>query len=541
MKVVERSLSLICLILLVLIMFSISRVESFEVEKKIKRAEDFHQTCLEIKKYGIKNAYKISCTPNYHHFNSSAYKKYYSHSNTLESSSKIRIASFNLLHPGSLRNAFKNYHLLAKMMNKWDVIAAVELLPVLGRDRHKNHLAVKYMLKNKDYPGDLYRLPGYVKLLNHLQKFDPSWSLILSPKGEAASEQNIHEYLGFFYRSSRVKPIENEHCQQYRSLSSSLKNFSCFPALGRSFLDRDYKRVFSRRPFIASFQSGDFDFTFMTGHMVYRSPSDLKKMKKILLPTFGVNHYHDVGVGVSKENYQRWAEVKVILKLIKKLRENYKEQDIIFAGDMNLNAKNKFFPVLLREFPGEKVYINSNTTISQLKYYADGRPTNGTANNYDHFIFNKKNTEECLDSKKKSSARVFSYYSGMIKSFVEKSYIVRDESNKWYDEIFEYEQSFHLKGHKNGNFEKNYVMRPKANNLVEKALKAYKQRLLQLKTVKNNKIVLDDYKISEKTAQFKKRVFLDQLSNKSYYKVYQELLSDHFPIYMSCYIGKDDD
>lgn len=62
----------------------------------------------------------------------------------------------------------------------------------------------------------------------------------------------------------------------------------------------------------------------------------------------------------------------------------------------------------------------------------------------------------------------------------------------------------------------------------------YNKYLQSLFTVKRNVVVSDDFLINDRTDGFKRRIFLNQLTNNFYYRYVQEILSDHFPISISC-------
>ena len=63
---------------------------------------------------------------------------------------------------------------------------------------------------------------------------------------------------------------------------------------------------------------------------------------------------------------------------------------------------------------------------------------------------------------------------------------------------------------------------------------AYSKQLQSLQTVKKNSVEADDFLIQERIDGFKRRVFTNQLTNAFYYRFYQEILSDHFPVSITC-------
>jgi hypothetical protein len=535
----------------------------------------FKKKCLEIKKYNVGSEYLVECNLNYHFYNSKSVSKYYNHAEAV-STGKVKIAAYNMLHPGSLRSSFKDFKLVANIINNWDLVAGLELLPVLGRDNRVNESIIEFLngapkaleelrAKLTKLPElysdevlfseekekieqeiqkieslkisskDVYRAPGYIKILRALRKLDKSWSLLLAPKGEAAEASHVHELVGFFFRGTKVKPILNEHCDEYKGKNGGA-GIACIPNLRKAFFGEDVTEVFSRRPFLASFKSGTFDFSMITSHIIYGSPDDPEAMKKILNPSFGVDTSSNIGMGVTKQNYARWAESKIILKLIKKLRKFYYEQDIIYAGDMNLEASNSYFPTLMKDFPGEELFITKQTTLSQPRFHNQGEPTKGLSKNFDHFIFNKEMSYECLSSSNRSTAKVYPYYSGMVKRYLDKNYKIRDDKYFEVDEIFEEIKEA------NEEIKNEYVMLANSKTKMDIAQSAFKKELLKLKKISNNSIVPDYYRLDERVELYKKRVFTDQLTNQYFYRMYLEVLSDHLPISMSCRNKlKDDD
>ena len=202
--------------------YAVTDKEDFE------RRVFYKEKCREIKKYSVGSSFSVDCYHNYHHYNSKSYSYNYS-SSEARARKQLKIAEYNLWHPGSLRSGFKDIPLVAKIMNRWDVIASNELLPVIGRDEHNNNQVVEYIedsLKLLSELGKtdgneeqitiikddlnrvekLYRAPGYLKILNELRKLDRTWALILAPRGEASSPTHVQEMVGFYYRASVVRP-----------------------------------------------------------------------------------------------------------------------------------------------------------------------------------------------------------------------------------------------------------------------------------------------------------------------------------------------
>lgn len=501
-----------------------------------RRTEDYYQECLSIKSWVVSGQYKAECYTNYHHFNSSAVERYYRGNS---GSKWVEMAAFNLWHPGSNSSPYKDYELVAKIMNGYDIVAAMELLPSVGRDYEHNQrvrkfvedgpelvakLEQRYEVKPTptmakrlvDLKADLkkapslYRIPDYLVLLDELRKLDPSWALILAPSGESADEDFVQELVGFYYRAKTVKPKINEHCQRFKKRRHG-PSVACYPKLTKAWLGKSIREVFSRRPFLGSFESGDFDFTLITSHIVYRSPDDAEEMAGILEPSFGVSDYRELGAGVTgvtKDNYARLAEMKIIMEIMERLRAESKEKDVIFLGDTNLESSNDQWANILNSFPGGELFIDEPTTLSMQLELSDGTRTNGLANDYDHIIMDTKETDECLKSNGKLSPRVGNFLEGRTKRMIQSRYLYR----------------------KPGTTQKN----PAAESKRQQMVQAYRERLEHRYTIKYNRVVVDEHRLEELVREFDERVFLSQLEEDNFYRFYKEVISDHLPVYFSC-------
>lgn len=407
---------------------------------------------------------------------------------------------------------FKDLKLMARVINDSDLVLALELLPVVGRHLDNNQRVLKHLSdsfmsnKSKSSVAKLYRAPGYVDILNELRKLDKSWALILSPRGDAAKAGQVEEMVGYFYRAKTVKPILNEHCHEYKPKGAG-PAYACLPNLRKAFMGRETTNVFSRRPFLASFESGAFDFTLVGSHVIFGSPSSKTDMKKILRPAFNVSTYSGLGTGVTKKTYARFAEAAVTLEFMENLRYYYKEQDVIYAADFNLTPTNKFWSEVLGNFPGGKLYQKLPTTVTHKKTDG-GKLTKGLSSSYDHFILDSSETKECATSIGKVRAGRINTYVGKIGKYITSNYIIR----------------------KKGAMTQTAAGKAKR----KKRLDEFKKYLKGIKTIKNGKIQWDDYQYDERVKAYEKRLFSSQLKNATYHKVQQELLSDHMPITLKC-------
>lgn len=511
----------------------------YEQQQNIK----YRQQCLEIQKFLVKNKFPVSCHYNYHQYNDSTN----SYRNDLvRKVGKIKIAGFNLWHPGSTKTAFKDYELVAKTINQWDLVGAVELLPVIGDDLKNNESVIKFIqdgpkliakleetiakLKSartarqqeqykakvselaqlkKDLKNapKLYRSPGHLLLLEQLRKLDKSWALILSPRGEAAKETHVQELAGFFYRSSIVRPKVNQYCLDYRTNGEGTP-VACIPNFNGDFMGKDYRHVFSRRPLMASFVSGSFDFTILTSHIVFNSPTEQTEEEAILNAVFGQSDLVALGTGINSSTYARFAETATILRFMEKLRQQYDEDDVILVGDFNLEANNQFWPNVLQEMPGASILVQEPTSIT-VQRFSGANETFGHASNYDHFILDPQRTSEC----NVSTAKRVSIVDGAIGKMVDRRYKIRTNEKD--------ENDF-------------YIVTEGAAQLIEKSERDLWNKQMKLKTIVRNKIVEDLGESEKRLQDFHRRMFVDQASDKTYYRMYMEAISDHSPIEMQC-------
>ncbi len=488
---------------------------AISVEREQELNEEFRSYCEQAAKYVVKNRFSVTCDSDYHHYNSRAAANHYDG----KPAHDIRIANYNMLHPGSNKNSYKDLALIAQIINEYDLVSAQELIPRLGNDMRHNNDLVEMIENTKNYDLEkLYKVPGYLLILNELRKLDPSWALITSPRGEASSPSSVHEMLGFFYRASIVRPIETEHCVEMASKNSREEvntNFACYPLFRAPFFRVDAADAFSRKPFIASFESGNYDLTLMNAHVIFTSPKDEETMSWISNLAFGIDDYSEVGTGVTKETYARFAEVRLSLEMLELLSKNYKEQDLIFAADMNLEARIAYWDQLLNDFGNFSLIGEMATSLTNYRYSNRGTvETFGFSSNYDHFIYNKnanKNCETDTDGKIKVTRQ--SYFEGHVDEWMKDRYLVREETN---DE------------------EEPYRISAKGQKIMESRLEEHKQFLEDSLIIVEGEIVAQFEDVERELDIFKRRVFDEQLGDFTYYKLYRELISDHFPIGITC-------
>ena len=69
---------------------------------------------------------------------------------------------------------------------------------------------------------------------------------------------------------------------------------------------------------------------------------------------------------------------------------------------------------------------------------------------------------------------------------------------------------------------------------MDKFVMNFDRYLKSLQTIKNNQIVADTFQLTERIDGLRRRVFLRQLTNPFYHRFMQEVLSDHFPVALTC-------
>ncbi|OFZ17149.1 MAG: hypothetical protein A2X86_01480 [Bdellovibrionales bacterium GWA2_49_15] len=351
-------------------------------------------------------------------------------------------------------------------------------LPKLSEDLQNKQAA--FALASKEY-----RIPGYLQLLLKLQELDSSWSLILTPHGDAQEESNTQEMVGYFYRASRLRPQTNPHCRARFQRDSS----ACYPNLYADFMGSDSANLFSRRPFLASFKSSEKSFTFLASHVIFEAPKSDATRKNMIQQAFGVEDVAKLGQGITKANFARFVEVKMMLNLVEKLKDDALE-DIIVMGDFNLEGDNPFWQKLLPS--GLHLLIQEKTSLSVTRF-TQGKETHGVSSNYDHFLVNDKTLRECTEY-----ARV-NFLQGTFAQKVKNKYLVREEADKG-----------------------PYLLSSDAENKIAMRMSEMESRLLDKKNLVGD------------LGKFKERVFDSQTSDETYYNFFQQLISDHLPIRMDC-------
>ena len=225
---------------------------------------------------------------------------------TLSLADEAYIASFNILRLGAAK---KDMVQTAKILKGFDIVGLVE---VINRD-------------------------GVEELVDALNKqSDEKWDYHISPFGVGSSKYK--EYFAYIYKKDKVKFIKSEGF--YKNGKSSLL----------------------REPYGATFQIGNFDFTFVLVHTIYGNNESQRKAENYKMVDV-YNYFQD---------------------------RDEKENDIFIAGDFNLYALDESFRPLYKHADKITYAIDPaiKTTIG----------VKGRANSYDNFFFSQKYSQEFTGS-----------------------------------------------------------------------------------------------------------------------------------------------
>ena len=225
---------------------------------------------------------------------------------TLSLADEAYIASFNILRLGAAK---KDMVQTAKILEGFDIVGLVE---VINRD-------------------------GVEELVDELNKqSDEKWDYHISPFGVGSSKYK--EYFAYIYKKDKVKFIKSEGF--YKNGKSSLL----------------------REPYGATFQIGNFDFTFVLVHTIYGNNESQRKAENYKMVDV-YNYFQD---------------------------RDEKENDIFIAGDFNLYALDESFRPLYKH--ADKITYAIDPAI-KTTIGAKGR-----ANSYDNFFFSQKYSQEFTGS-----------------------------------------------------------------------------------------------------------------------------------------------
>ncbi len=550
-----------------------SLIQSLKSEDEDRRRiQEAQGECLYFKNKLSHKKFQVQCGQSYFHYQSLVNSQAHAFQGTL------KIAEFNFFHPGSLKTQFKDYRITAQIANRFDVIAATELLPLMGTDLSFNQSLYKFLavdgpklmaklqsdlikrnadtnaikLRMQKLKMDLeaapmvFKLPGYLKILMELKKLDASWSLVLSPRGDSFYQGSVEEYVGFYYRASKVTLNSNAYCHQFVQAQSE----ACLVSFRDQFSNPQWTRLFSRRPMIASFKSGNFQFHYMTSHVAFNSPSDEIfqnwSIKLILGHDFN-GDYDQIGMGVNSVNYARFLEMMAIARFMNGFQRFFPNEKILYGGDTNLDFKLNLWNAIRNELGAESSVVLSGdqkSTLTERRFGSKKEETLGVANSYDHFFYSKNQFQNC------GRTQVFNFLNNDISTSIKTKYFIRDDHNL-IPETTQYVLSdssvknpiVDVADDSDENEEPeekvlilNYKLTNQNKVKMDKILGLYDQHLKSEIHFKNNQLYQKTESQFERLESFKVRLLLKQLSDQYFYKVYKELVSDHLPISMECSI-----
>ena len=315
---------------------------------------------------------KVSCLEDYHH---------YAANHSTKPKSNVKMAVFNLLHLGDGMAPGKDIGLLASIINRWDLVAGLEIMRASGSTKygahHKVNLEWWKFSKNPTDPSLEKHMsivsPGYITLLQKLRELDDSWSLILTPYS-AGPNTSHQELSGFYYRRAVVEPMKNSYCGGY----------ACYMDMSGK------EEKISRPPFVGNFRSGDFTFSAVAYHARFDSITGSAltktKFKNLILSEIDYKHkkYNPEGeIKTSLEEIFRFVELKLVIEALDHVSSQGRA---ILLGDFNLertSANEEAWQEILGDY---SLFGEELTSLSDINRYASA---------YDHILFNPNAVKEC--------------------------------------------------------------------------------------------------------------------------------------------------
>ena len=329
--------------------------------------------------YSVYDNIQADCTVNYVHFHSREKIELQK-----KPDGQIRIASFNAYHLGDEQAIMKNYALVAKMMNQWDIVGTQELMPLPGYWANHNDLLASIVKDSQPLEIQVVE-PGYYRLLKKLQELDPSWSLILQSMPEGTGPAG--EMSGFYYRAQYVQPKKWDYCDL--NLSADLKTSETKPNFACNVRVNDEKRkMMARNGFTTYFESIGFDFVGISFHARFRSIE--KSLVPKIIDAICENMTDPKCKKMPADEAGRFYETKMIMDDVPYMQRDAHDPDVIFMGDFNIEIldKNQIqWQAAFSNTPGFQVFQSDKTSLSLTK--------KSLASNYDHFILNPQVTSQC--------------------------------------------------------------------------------------------------------------------------------------------------
>ena len=278
---------------------------------------------------------------------------------------------------------------MASIINQWDIVGVQEMMPLGLIAAEENQKLSELLTKTSvKFPFADWTVitPGYLLVLNELQKLDSSWALILQSTSEG--EGGSGEMAGFFYRSGLAQLKEWDYCPLEKSLNlesgQQQLNLGCLTQVSDSV-----KKLTSRLAFAAYFQSGNFDFVGLTTHSRFRPSmiaADIAAQKEAICS----QHFQPKKCKIAKDQVGRFYEIFAVAEQIGEMKEKAQDADVIFMGDFNLELNPKLLEIwkaALRPAAGFVSFQQEPTTVG-IKF-------SKMVSSYDHFIVDTKFTSEC--------------------------------------------------------------------------------------------------------------------------------------------------
>lgn len=223
----------------------------------------------------------------------------------------IRIASFNTLHLGWGTN--KILELVATVLSGYDLIALQEVM---------KEEALMELIANLE------------SLTSEIEGVDVDWDCVLSRK---LGRSTYKESYAFIWRRDKVRKIPDS-----------------------DFVARDDEDHFIREPFVATFLSGNFDFTLISAHFIF-----------------------------GKSKRERRDEARAVADIFESIQnQDNSENDIILLGDFNLPPNDKGWAEI-KDVNSMTWILNppAKTTVGN----------NGMKNLYDNIWFQSQYLSEYTD------------------------------------------------------------------------------------------------------------------------------------------------
>ncbi|MDA8791855.1 hypothetical protein N9N67_01345 [Bacteriovoracaceae bacterium] len=553
---------------------------------KLSIFERFQKECSLNSRYLKKFVSKkisTDCNENYHHYNSKAFDRYYSYRKTLKKS-EIKVGTWNVLKPGNKNSYFKDYKLVADYIQKYQIISITELITNSQDDFAHNlglidmndnsmeliklieesgHLSAqqkqklgteirthsRFMNNNQQ---KLYRVPGYLKILNELNSRTKKkyWSLILSSRPDGNEERvGTMELVGVIYDSRYARPTNQQYCQKVKGVKT--KPYGCYVDFTPPLFKKDFSEYIQRRPFLTAFRSGKFKFNMLASHISFQekgTKEDRKKFFEDILGDLSEEEKAPFRKSVTTlKKVKRTGEIYLTLQAIRKIINNTSPtmQAFMWSGDWNFEKKDSFWKIPAALEDDEVILIDAPTSLSLKRNMKSGivdgeEPTkrSSLSKNYDHIFLNGKNriNQRC------HTPQVFDFtHFGDFKGIP-------------------FEEEFTTSSKLINNFKSNYVlagtpkeMSPKIilttsqRSQVEDTKKYFENDLSMKYQITPRKIKIEQditttyYRLKDTSAKFNKNyllnlenIFATQFNKNNNMRIYLKFLSDHLPVMVTC-------